>query len=45
MHEAFPKTASYGAAIERPAPRFWTPIRITLALTYLAAFITLGVVL
>lgn len=45
MREAFPKTASYGAAIERPAPRFWTPVRIALALTYLAAFITLGVVL
>lgn len=37
--------ADYGAAIERPAPRFWTPVRIALALTYLAAFITLGVVL
>ena len=37
--------ANYGAAIERPAPRFWTPVRIVLALTYFAAFVALGLVL
>lgn len=40
------ETIDYACAIERRKPeQFWTPIRIALALTYIAAFITLGVVL
>lgn len=45
LNEAFPRTADYGCAIERTRAPFWTPIRVALTLTYLAAFITLGVVL
>ena len=44
LNQAFPKTAEYGAAIERPAPTFWTPIRVALCLTYAAAVVMLGVV-
>lgn len=45
LHQAFPKTADYGCAIERPHPRFWTPIRVVLTVVYACAFIALGAVL
>lgn len=45
LNQAFGNTADYGCAIERTRPPFWTPIRVALALTYLLAFVTLGVVL
>jgi hypothetical protein len=45
LNEAFPRSAEYASSVERSRPTFWTPVRIALALTYLAAFVALGVVL
>lgn len=40
------ESIDYACAIERRVPvKFWTPIRIALAITYAAALITLGMVL